>query len=110
MFKKRRQCVYCAGAIPQAVSFANTRWTKNGPCRIKLAGHRRDMRGRPQEVLCSAYFVSYNGTGALYGNNRVSLFQLSFVYNVDLHVYWTKMGCSMINDQSSVIIRSRTAS
>jgi len=38
------------------------------------------MCGRPQEVLCSAYFLLYNGIGALYGNNLVSLYQLSFVY------------------------------
>ena len=26
---------------------------------------RRAMHGRPQEVLCSAYFLLYNGIGAL---------------------------------------------
>ena len=30
---------------------------------------RQAMPGRPQEVLCSTYFLSYNGIGALYGNN-----------------------------------------
>jgi len=38
------------------------------------------MRDRPQEVLCSAYFLSYNGIGALYGNNLVSLYQLRSAY------------------------------
>ena len=37
------------------------------------------MCGRPQKVLCSAYFVVQN-IDALYGNNLRSLYQLSSVY------------------------------
>src|SRR6218665_1912137 len=62
--------VYCyIHTNTQALSFANTRRTKNCPCHIKLADHRRAMRGRPQEVLCSAYFLLYKGIGALCGKS-----------------------------------------
>jgi len=37
------------------------------------------MRGRPQEVLCSAYFL-HNGIRVLHGNNLASLYKLSSVY------------------------------
>jgi len=34
-------------------------------------GHTGAMRGRPQEVLCSVYFLSYNGIGSPYGNKLI---------------------------------------
>jgi len=39
-----------------------------GPKVARTALTRRAMRGRPQEVLCSAHFfvVGYNGIGALW--------------------------------------------
>ena len=33
------------------------------------------MRCRPQKVLFSVDFLSYNGIGAIYGNNLVRLYQ-----------------------------------
>ena len=38
---------------------------------------RQAMRSPSQEVLCSAYFLSYNSIGAF---NLVSVYQLSSVY------------------------------
>src|SRR6218665_421554 len=70
----RFQAVINTAARLQAFSFANTRWTKNGPCYIKYAGHRRATRGRSHEVLRTAYFVVvYTCIGALYGNNLRNL-------------------------------------
>jgi len=46
---------------------------------VRAALSRRAMRGRPQEALCSALFLSYNSIGVLFGNNLVSLYQFSSI-------------------------------